>query len=260
MTERELIEVFEDTRKSSIIAFGDDTEQLVNNTEVIEEPLEFECEPNRDDCGIGVIESDTISAIIKYSSLGYNVCALNFADGMQPGGLVRYGARTQEECICRCSNLYQSLDSDESLNKYYNYNRSIYSSRGMTFSDRIIYSPRVTVFKDAQYNIINSVHCDILSCPAPVNKNQENYYKIVENRIRGMLKVMSYKSNDVIILGAWGCGAYGGNPTTVGSAFAKVLSEIHSFKKVVFAIPRNGDNLYKFREVFKKVLEEDLKD
>ena len=54
---------------------------------------------------------DTVSAIQKWSQLG-KVCALNMASHKRPGGGVENGARAQEECLFRCSNLFDVVSKD----------------------------------------------------------------------------------------------------------------------------------------------------
>ena len=72
------------------------------------------------------------------------VGVLNFASAKNPGGGFRRGANAQEESLARSSSLYSSLAQTRFFTEYYGYNR-----RGKTgiYSHRIIYSPKVIVFK-----------------------------------------------------------------------------------------------------------------
>jgi uncharacterized protein (TIGR02452 family) len=45
------------------------------------------------------------------------VAVLNFASASNPGGGVVRGANAQEECLCRCSDLYFCLNIDENWKK-----------------------------------------------------------------------------------------------------------------------------------------------
>ena len=61
---------------------------------------------------------------------------------------------------------------------------------------------------------------------------------------------------EVLVLGAFGCGAFHNPPALVAEAFRKVLSEsryAHAFRKVVFAIIGGEDNLTVFQEVFSEL-------
>ena len=69
---------------------------------------------------------------------------LNFASAKNPGGGFRNGAQAQEESICRISSLYLSLTQNRFLDEFYDYHRR---SRTGLYSPRIIYSPRVIIFK-----------------------------------------------------------------------------------------------------------------
>ena len=52
------------------------------------------------------MHTDTVEAILNNN---VKTAALNFADAYTPGGLVLFGVKTQEEDLCRSSNLYESL-------------------------------------------------------------------------------------------------------------------------------------------------------
>ena len=46
---------------------------------------------------------------------------LNFASATNPGGGVLKGSNAQEECICRCSTLYNCLNTAEMMKQFYLY-------------------------------------------------------------------------------------------------------------------------------------------
>ena len=91
-----------------------------------------------------VEQNTTFNAAKKYAHLG-RVAVLNFANPVNPGGGVQNGAMAQEECLCRSSNLYLCLSANNVHEDYYSY----HSKKGNQFwSDRLIYTRDVTVFKD----------------------------------------------------------------------------------------------------------------
>ena len=51
----------------------------------------------------------------------------------------------QEECLCRSSNLYPCLEDGRVFDDFYRYHQE---KTDYDFSDRIVYSPGITVFKD----------------------------------------------------------------------------------------------------------------
>ena len=73
-----------------------------------------------------------------------SVGVLNFASAKNPGGGFTRGANAQEESLARSSSLYLALTEQRFTNDFYDYNRR---GRSGVYSDRLIYSPRVTVFK-----------------------------------------------------------------------------------------------------------------
>ena len=72
------------------------------------------------------------------------VGVLNFASAKNPGGGFLRGSNAQEESLARSSSLYLVLTQSQFLAEYYQYNRR---GRGGIYSHRLIYSPRVTIFK-----------------------------------------------------------------------------------------------------------------
>ena len=114
-----LVEVFQDTLKNS-----EDLLDSMTNKHTFSEinPARLTMfKPN-----ISVINSDSVSALVEYSKTG-KTCVLNMASYKRPGGGVYNGARAQEECLFRCSNLihvvpntFYPLQENEALFYYGN--------------------------------------------------------------------------------------------------------------------------------------------
>lgn len=128
---------------------------------------------------------NTVNSIFKLK--GY-ITVLNFADDKQPGGLVWFGAETQEECLCRCSNLYLFLEKAED---YYN-NR-----------EGIIYSKGVIFFKGEDYKLREPKKVDVISCAA-IGREDE-----IRKKMRMILESAELNGVEYLVLGKWGCGAFG---------------------------------------------------
>lgn len=242
------IEIFEQTREFSSSILYAETLNLKKNTEVIVDGSVYLKDTGRNQV-IEVVNIDTVSAILDNKGVSH-IAALNFADALEAGGLVFEGEVTQEECLCRCSNLYESLILESCTRDYYCYNWHLGNN---IYSDRLIYSPDVTFFKDADYRpITDFIKCDVVSCPAPIACEDE---KVFIQRIKCILGVAQYKGVDTLFLGSWGCGAFNNNPIMVANAFKQVLNEYKCFDKVVFAIKAtpniNDDNFEVFKGVFK---------
>jgi len=254
-TPEQNIECFQQTRELSFNDYiSKETQKTINNTRIYHEPTKCIVPNNQYANKIDFVILDTVSTIFNVkNNTNERVAALNFADPFEPGGLVIQGAQTQEESLCRCSNLYESLIKDECKEEYYLYNRSL---NNRAFSDRIIYSPDVAFFRDnTTFNITdNYVKCDIITCPAPHGQvrvlGREVYYNTLLKRIRGILKVAASNECTVIILGAWGCGAFGNVPLIVAQAFKQAIIEEKCFNQVIFAMYSN-DKTY---EIFRSIL------
>lgn len=79
---------------------------------------------------------------------------------------------------------------------------------------------------------------------------------IYESRIKNILEVAMSNDVDILILGAFGCGAFHNNPYVMVKAFYNLLIRdqyAQYFRKVKFAIKRSGEfceNLCAFEEAF----------
>ena len=157
------------------------------------------------------------------------VLVLNLASPVHPGGGVRRGARAQEEDLCRKSSLLLSLES-KTASRYYEYNKSLHSFMG---SDALMLTPSVEIIKDENGVLLDdSVVVSVLTCAAPkVSGGKEGmseaaYRQLVYNRIVGMLKSAAFFGYRHLILGAWGCGAYGNDASVISDLFRRALNEL----------------------------------
>ena len=190
------------------------------------------------------------------------VLVLNFANPVNPGGGVRHGANAQEEDLCRKSSLLLSLE-DKAAEKYYQYNKSLKTYMG---SDAIIISPNVEIIKDSQGKLLDeSVVVSVMTCAAPMitsgleGMSQTDYEGMLYNRIMGMLKVASNYGYKYLVLGAWGCGAFGNDAQIVAKLFYKALKEIRYndlpqeslFRQIYFAVLDRSADKYNYNSFFK---------
>ena len=253
MTKFDNIEVFNDTqkvinsRKSLLDAVkaSNDKQQYW----VTEEVPTFE---NRfdTDAKIVVSKSTSFGAARKYNG---EIAVLNFASATNPGGGVTHGSFAQEECLCRCSTLYNNLILKEAADKFYLPHRSGLSP---LHNDDIIYTPGVVVFKSDDYKDYGTTkNVNIITCAAPnlreVPKNEFNsenttvpatisdddLLELHKQRGRKILSVAAANKNDYIVLGAFGCGAFRNDPKIVAEAYKQILPEFkNAFKVIEFAV------------------------
>jgi uncharacterized protein (TIGR02452 family) len=164
----------------------------------------------------------------------HKTIALNFANGFTPGGGFLHGARAQEESLCRMSALYETIRSDPL------YDAHTRAGDAGT-SDHAILSPEVPFFRDDSGALLEDPYLlAVLTCAAPeaFHIGQERAAILLRKRILRVLAIMSAFGYDAVVLGAWGCGAFGNDPHTTAAAFREALYGPHrgAFRDVVFAV------------------------
>lgn len=190
------------------------------------------------------------------------ILVLNFANPVNPGGGVRLGARAQEEDLCRKSSLLLSLESRHAA-KYYEYNRNLHTHMG---SNAMMITPKVEVFRDENGNLLKETFVvAVLTCAAPMvlqgreGMTEAMYQEMVYDRIMSMLKCAAYFGYDYLVLGAWGCGAFGNDAHVISDLFYKAFKEMdygglcarELFQSVDFAVLDKTANQYTFKEFYR---------
>ena len=202
------------------------------------------------------------------------VGVLNFASASNPGGGVKNGSFAQEESLCRCSTLYPCLTTEELWNKFYYPHRK---ASNPLHNDDIIYIPDIYICRSDdglfKKGIFGKV--DIITCAAPnlreAPSNRYNSYgraidkvdidddKLFDLHVKRALAIINVaKENkiDILILGAFGCGAFRNNPYVVAEAYHKVLEqEAINFKEIEFAVycrSFEDENYQAFKSYFKE--------
>ena len=222
-------------------------------------------------CGHGCENMDSFSLARKrYEDCGYmftgkdakEILVLNLANPVNPGGGVRRGARAQEEDLCRKSSLLLSLEG-RAAREYYEYNRALHTYMG---SDAIIITPKVEIIKDENGELLDeSVIVAVMTCAAPCLTNgmegltQKQYEDMVYNRIVGMLRCAAYMGYKNLVLGAFGCGAFGNDAKIVSDLFYRALKEFDfdgmkekdMFRRIDFAVLSRGHEQYNFKEFYR---------
>ena len=273
-------EIFQDTEKlcrtnpALIQAWKSSSEKqklILENEAVIYEKQIYET-PTK----IIVSKKRTFEAAMNYQEK--KVAVLNFASASNPGGGVVNGSSAQEECLCRCSTLYCNLTEDFMWKNFYQPHRH---AANPIHNDDLIYTPDVVIFKsDTPYPRLlppnKWTKVNVITCAAPnLRERPSNAFntgdgnqtvkispaqleQIHIQRGRKILATAAANKNEVIILGAFGCGAFMNNPEIVANAYTKLVEEFkNAFKVIEFAIycsPRDDSNFRIFSNRIKGIV------
>lgn len=171
------------------------------------------------------------------------VAVLNFASARNPGGGYLNGAQAQEEALCRASALYTcQLRARE----FYDHHRA---HRDPFYTDRVIHSPAVPVFRDDRGRLLDSPHLvGFLTAAAP---NAGVVRRTAPDRVAELPRALAVRAERVLsvavaegyrrlVLGAWGCGVFQNDPAQVAGAFRTLLGPggrfEGAFEHVVFGV------------------------
>lgn len=157
------------------------------------------------------------------SNRNARVGILNMASMLAPGGGFLNGASSQEESLCMRTTLLPSLSD------------SFYRLPEIGG----VYTPDVLVFRDAEAEdlekrnrwFVDCVSAGMLRFPSisvdevtgrgsySSSKDRE----LVIEKMRAVMRIFQSKSVKKVVLGAWGCGAYGNPVGEIAAAWKKVL-------------------------------------
>src|SRR5215475_14613519 len=200
---------------------------------------------------VQVTNETTLGASLRLVERGLRPLALNFANGIQPGGGFLGGAKAQEEVLCRSSALYQTLVGDPMYEEHRK--RQLPDS-----TDWAIYSPDVPVFRtDEGTELAQPWLLGFITCAAPYAPavGQPQSGDLLQKRIHRVLGIARSYGHSVLVLGAWGCGAFANDPHRTALDFRQALENDYrgGFADIVFAITDWSPErkfLGPFRDVF----------
>eukprot|EP01065_Artemidia_motanka_P040896 TRINITY_DN5213_c3_g1_i1.p2 TRINITY_DN5213_c3_g1~~TRINITY_DN5213_c3_g1_i1.p2 ORF type:complete len:256 (+),score=72.54 TRINITY_DN5213_c3_g1_i1:492-1259(+) len=190
---------------------------------------------------VRLLKGDSLSAarVLCAENPGQCPAVLDFASDSNPGGGARGGqVGTQEEEMCRCSSLLVSLEQP-----------GLYPIP----DGGAVYAPDIVVFRDRRGELLPEPFwigvvaaalrwgCDAGEEPSAAEMRR------VEAKCRCVLAVAARRHKSVV-LGAWGCGAFGGNAVRLAETWRRVLPD-YPMQDVVFAVP-GGENFEAFNSVF----------
>ena len=200
------------------------------------------------------------------------IAVMNFANAFHAGGGVKSGASAQEECLCRTSTLYPLLYRRTLRVSFYKYHNDLGTPKA---TDSLIYTEGVIICKtdeDLPRRMPKEdwVTVDVITIAAPDLREKSNIHVPLVNggtfmndaelfgyhvrRAIHMLTCAAAKGADILVLGAFGCGAFQNNPEVVARAYRTALNEFPEvFKQIEFAVycPPGGSRNY---DVFKIIM------
>lgn len=196
-----------------------------------------------------IFQGDTVDVALKLKASGFNPCVLNMASYKEPGGRWKNGASAQEEAIFLRSTYDLSLSDPFKFDKerYWNYPLEITSG---------IYSPDVLIFRKGMkddYEVLEWKDCKFLNFVAVAalkkpklsigerGRREMNQHdvNITAEKIRTILRISLVNNHHHVLLGAFGCGAYGNPSWQIAELFFSILKEpefYNRFSYIDFAI------------------------
>jgi uncharacterized protein (TIGR02452 family) len=191
--------------------------------------------PRYNNMSVSVVNDDTFSCCEGFVKKGFNVAGLNMANPTHAGGGVNHGAFAQEENCFRRSNYFMSLP------------QSLYPIP----ETGCIYTPVITVFKDKHYQmmkqpfIVSMVACAAIISPT-LTPNEEYAIQseqlLMKLKIGQIFQVAYHNKIETLVLGAFGCGAFGNPPVQVAHMFNEIIHVYNKcFKHIIFAVKSHND-------------------
>lgn len=198
---------------------------------------------------IKVTNADTIDTALELAANSFSpkrVCILNMANARSAGGGWMHGALAQEEALCYRTSLSATL----------RYNYYPLPEKGG------VYSPRVLVLRESMkdghglMDMREPKNLPVLSvisvaavCQPPTiidqHSGRQRYAfgadrRLMEEKMRVILRIAAKNGHRQIVLGAFGCGAFGNPKEEVADMWKSVFSEAEFaagwWQDVVFAV------------------------
>ncbi len=115
------------------------------------------------------------------------------------------------------------------------------------YTDDMIYSPDVPVFRDAAGALLTEPYCCAFITAPAVNAGvvlerdparRTEVRATMARRIARVLAIAALHGHPALVLGAWGCGVFRNDPAEVAALFAAALAGPFRcvFQEVVFAV------------------------
>lgn len=242
-------------QKNEKVDISEIQEQAQKNSELFEDKdnfmLEAHYEPLKSVKRKFYTQNESVMVVIDNLLKANNepVFCLNFASAKNIGGGFLTGAQAQEESIARVTGL--SACCFEFFEEYYQFHRS---RKSMLYTDTMIYSPAVPIFKNDEGEYLDEPQKVSILTSAAVNagvvKRQERkridkIIPVMHQRTEKVLAIAHRNGYKNLVLGAWGCGVFQNEPKDIAKIFYELLTTKFEdcFEEVVFAIKTNQEKI-----------------
>ena len=219
-----------------------------------------------------VIEVDWGDCTHRLTKLYGEVFAvLNFANAYYPGGGYQKGASAQEENIMRRTNLHFELKGSQIDMNTRQYKPDFTKTLEANHADKLIHmhwdenTPDI-VFRGSEENNYQTLEAseffpfaelrgaalDVKS----VSLSDDEIRAECRRRIKAQFATLTHNKIRHVVLGAFGCGAFGNDPYMVATVYVEEIKLVRtSFDVIVFAIILSDDNVDAFQMAFENLHE-----
>ena len=214
-----------------------------------------------------VLELDALMAAVRLSHKFHTrVCAMNISHETSVGGRWTNQKGSQEECIMRNSSLFLSLwPRRRKVDLRLMAHSKLFPAEIERFyplsETGTVYSPNVAVIRDVDPEFGSSgplwspVRWPVISVVsvAAIDLRLHRFSKeCTRQKLRSALYTCLHEGHEVIVLGAFGCGAYKNDPRVIAGIYQELLSNEFrgAFKCVAFSIILSDKNIQAFEDVF----------
>jgi uncharacterized protein (TIGR02452 family) len=187
---------------------------------------------------ISLYNGDTLSIAHALLRPSHKVGILNMASPLRPGGGFLQGASSQEETLCLRTTLYPALNE-----RYYRLPEA-----------GVLYTPDILVYRDKHNKelvkkdrfFVDVATAGTLRFPDVLDGRyiREKERELIRAKMRMVMRSFVEAGVASVVLGAWGCGAYGNPVAEVVEAWRSVLvggkrgmkEEWKGIKEMAFAV------------------------
>ena len=184
--------------------------------------------PRHEQVHITMHNQTTLDVALARVAQGYTVAMLNFASATTPGGGWLSGSRAQEESLARSSAMVYALQDDAWYNDPRHrrnpfYDDTVIVTRGVPF-----FRTHAGVFLDAPWygDVVTSAAVKANSVYRYMPERAGEIAPRMRTRLLAICQAATTLDADVLILGAWGCGAFGNDPEMVADAMAEAMQVV----------------------------------